>query len=409
MGIKSILKKCPLIVKAYRSYCEYKSILRTYWIPHKKNELISCKYRRYPLQNKIVFNNFQGRGYGCNPKYIAEAFLKLEKPWDLVWLVEDMNTPMPEGIRKVKFYGKESFYELATAKVIINNVKGDLNFRKRRGQLYIQTWHGGFGFKYAERDAIDKLPPDYIRESKDNSKITDLFLSNSPIMTQIYRNAFWCTCEVLEKGLPRMDFFFREDAPALKQKIRRTLGLSDDVKLAMYAPTFRDGSDSLEDYDMDFESLSRALVQRFGGKWTVLCRLHPNVKQEVVDSPYYLDVSKYPDMQELLLLADILITDYSSTIFEFAEMGKPVFIYANDVEEYRQNRGLRPEFYELLFSCAESNEQLTQAILDFDEARYSKDVAALNEKYAPFDDGHASEAVVEYVLNWDKNRKRKSK
>ena len=228
-------------------------------------------------------------------------------------------------------------------------------------------------------------------------------------MTQIYRNAFWCTCEVLEKGLPRMDFFFREDAPALKQKIRRTLGLSDDVKLAMYAPTFRDGSDSLEDYDMDFESLSRALVQRFGGKWTVLCRLHPNVKQEVVDSPYYLDVSRYPDMQELLLLADILITDYSSTIFEFAEMGKRVFIYANDVEEYRQNRGLRPEFYELLFPCAESNEQLTQAILDFDEARYSKDVAALNEKFSLYDDGHASEAVVEYVLNWDKNRQRKSK
>lgn len=409
MGIKSILKKCPLIVKAYRSYCEYKSILCTYWIPHKKNELISCKYRRYPLQNKIVFNNFQGRGYGCNPKYIAEAFLKLEQPWDLVWLVEDMNTPMPEGIRKVKFYGEESFYELATAKVIINNVKGDLNFRKRKGQLYIQTWHGSYGFKFVEKDAIDKLPADYIWESKDNSKITDLFLSNSPMLTEQYRSAFWCKCEILEKGLPRMDYFFREDAPALKQKIRKNLGLPDGVKLAMYAPTFRGGDDSLESYGMDYETLSQALVQRFGGEWKILSRLHPNIKQDTVESANYLDVSKYPDMQELLLLADVLISDYSSSMFEFAVMEKPVFIYANDVEEYCQLRGINPVFYELSFPRAESNEQLSQAILNFDEERYSKDVAALNAKFASFDDGHASEAVVEYVLNWDKNRQRKSK
>ncbi|MEE0899043.1 MAG: CDP-glycerol glycerophosphotransferase family protein, partial [Acutalibacteraceae bacterium] len=115
-------------------------------------------------KSKILFINFNGRGYGCNPKYIAEEILNQKLPLDLVWCVSDTNEPLPSGIRKVKFRPDiKYFYEIATAKVIVTNVKNDLGLFKKRGQYIIQTWHGSMGGKRAEGDALDTLSPQYIK------------------------------------------------------------------------------------------------------------------------------------------------------------------------------------------------------------------------------------------------------
>ena len=98
--------------------------------------------------NKIVFVNFMGRGYGCNPKYIAQEILKQNLPYDLVWIVGNLNEPMPDKIRKVLYGSMDSVYELATAKVIVTNVKNLLPYpNKKQGQYFIMTWHGGQSFK----------------------------------------------------------------------------------------------------------------------------------------------------------------------------------------------------------------------------------------------------------------------
>ena len=114
----------------------------------------------FPVSDKIVFLNFWGRGYGDSPKYIAEEIIRQGLPYQLVWLVHDLSYEMPDRIKKVKYYSLKSRIELATARVIISNVKGGLQFRKKNKQFYIQTWHGGFGVKFIEKE-IEKISADF--------------------------------------------------------------------------------------------------------------------------------------------------------------------------------------------------------------------------------------------------------
>lgn len=389
-----LLKKCKRILRNTRDVVFY--LVRRFRI-----DLISVCYRKYPLEDKIVFANFNGRGFGCNPKYIAEELLRQNVPYDMVWLVNDLEEAVPNGIRKVSFCGKESYYELATARVIINNVKGDLNFRRRKGQYYIQTWHAGYGFKLVEKDAIKKLPPDYIIESRINSMDTDLILSGSKLQSDEYRSSFWCTCEILERGLPRNDPYFTKSPEEIGQ-LKCSLGLRDDTKVILYAPTFRTGEDTLETYGLDLEKTVSAFQTHWGGDWVLLFRHHPNLAftLDVDGQGKILDVSEYPDMQELVLACDVLISDYSTSVFDAAFLNKTIFIFTSDLEEYKQLRGLKPTFHQMPYPHANTNEELEHCIANFDQIAYQKAAQAFGEVYHSFEDGHASEAVVERIHQW---------
>ena len=384
--------------KILRIYRRFRAML---WY-HKQRlirDITARRYWKYPLQDKIVIANFNGRGFGCNPKYIALELLRQKVPYEIVWLVEDMDTPMPQGIRKAPFEGPESYYELATARVIINNVKGDLNWLKRRGQYYIQTWHGGFSFKLVEKDAMAVLPRDYISESKRNSRDTDLMLSGSKLQSREYRRAFWCTCEILERGLPRNDAYYNKTSAEIDQ-IRRSLNLTPETKVAMYAPTFRTGADTLETYGLDMARTLKLLRQHWGGEWVLFFRHHPNLHFSIDTSaePGLMDVSEYPDMQELVLITDVLITDYSTTIFDAACLNKTVLLFAADLEEYRQLRGLHPVYDTLPYPTGYNNDEFADVIRNFNREEYTAKADVFLEEFGSFEDGHASEAVVARIL-----------
>ena len=176
-----------------------------------------------PKRNKIVFVNFLGRGYGDSPKYIAEEIMRQSLPCDLVWLVYDMNDFFPDGIRKVKFYSLKSRYELSTARIIISNTKARLPYSKKKTQYYIQTWHGGFGVKYIEKDIEQFLPDDYVRDSKYDSSITDLILSGSDFQTQVIKNSFWYDGEIFMKGIPRNDIFFNFTRETISARVSSSI------------------------------------------------------------------------------------------------------------------------------------------------------------------------------------------
>lgn len=388
------LKKCKRLLRRLRDVVFY-------LIRRLRIDIISVCHRKYPLEDKIVFANFNGRGFGDNPKYIAEELLRQKAPYDMVWLVNDMDEAMPEGIRKVPFHGRQSYYELATAKVIINNVKGDLNLRRRKGQYYIQTWHAGYGFKFVEKDAADKLPADYIIESKINSRDTDLILSGSKLQSDEYRSSFWCTCEILEKGLPRNDPYFAKTPEQLRQ-VRQSLGIPEDTKVILYAPTFRTAEDTLQTYGLDLERTVSTFQDCWGGDWVLLFRHHPNLTfaLETDGRGSVLDVSSYPDMQELVLIADVVISDYSTSALDAAFLNKTVFIFTPDLEEYQQLRGLKPYFYQMTFPRANTNEELEAQIARFDRGEYQAALQTFWDSYQPFEDGHASEAVAERIHQW---------
>jgi len=347
--------------------------------------------------NKVVFINFDGRGYGCNPKYIAEEILRRSLPWDLVWLVENPDECVPKGIRKATFGNRQGIFEVATAKVIVTNVKTDLHLIKKRNQYVIQTWHGSYGAKLVEKEAEEKLPSGYIRESKRNSRQTDLVLSNSEAMTRLIKESFWYDGEILECGLPRNDMLFSPDAEKVA-KIKAELGLSRETKLVLYAPTFRDGG-SMDAYGLDCEAILEKL--RSGGEdWRILTRLHPNVctaQSPFPENEYIINATHYPDIQELLLASDILITDYSSTPFEFAAMGKQVYIFATDIASYQTQRGLKDDFFTTPYPVNTTNEELLKQIDLYSPELEAEQAAKFMACFGGADKGNAAQKVVDHI------------
>ena len=369
-------------------------------------DIIIFFFSIFPVQKKIVFINFNGRGFGCNPKYIALKCIETKLDVDMVWLVNNYYDDIPIEIRQVKWGNVRFFYELATAKVIITNVKNRLPFKKKKSQWMMQTWHGSHAFKFVEKEAEDQLSPDYVRASKENSRITDLFISDSPLTSKWYRDAFYCECEIAETGSPRDDILFCNSS-SIRKKIRERLCIDDETKLILYAPTFR-SNNFTKSYDFDYNAIITTMHEKFGGDWKVMLRAHPNEtwRGEACDfSDEIINVSKWGDVQELCIISDVLITDYSAICNDFFKMNKPVFLYVPDFDDYiKNNRRLKKNYYELPLNRNLNTDELKKEILNFDADNYFNNITAYKKKYQFIKECHASDKVVQIInakLNCD--------
>lgn len=349
--------------------------------------------------NKIVMLHDFGLGYGDSPKYIAEELLKEKNKLDIVWLINNWSLHIPCPIRKAHLSRIRSVYELATAKIIITTNKGRFNLKKKNEQYVVYIPHGQSGAKYVEK-AAKGLGQSYIDNSKWHSSICDLFLSSSKIQTQEMRDYFWYDGEIVEYGLPRNDIFFHytdEDIYHIREKIN----VKKDDFVCLYAPTFRNEGD-LSVYDIDKEKILTALENKMKKKCRLLLRSHPNYiwygKPLLCKDNDIIDVTDYPDMQELLLASDLLITDYSSTMFDFMLMKRPIFIYAKDIEEYEKMRGLKDWFHKVPFPICKNNEELTNSIINFDETKYKTDVIKFNLNiYGSIEQGNATNILCKHL------------
>lgn len=352
-------------------------------------------WRAMPIQtNKIVLWSDNFKTFGCSPKYIA-LYLNRHFPgkYDIVWVLDrDREVPadFPAGIRLVRYFSMEYLKEIATAKVIICNHRTSPYhyFRKRKGQFYIQTWHSSLRLKMIEGD-VPGLSDSYVEAAREDSRKIDLLLSGCRFSTDIFRRAFWYDGEILEAGTPRCDGFFG-DTSAVRKKVFRWFHIPEGKKLALYAPTFRkDMTASL--YGFDPDRLQRSL----GDDWCVGCRLHPNLNADV-PAGAAIPMSKYPDMQELLQACDLLITDYSSSMFDMAVAGKKCALYVPDFQQYLANeRGLYFDIRELPFPRAENMEQLCGVITDF--SGYEARCAGFLEKIGNYEDGNAAATVAKRI------------
>ena len=349
-------------------------------------------------RNKIVFIQGCGGGYKCNLKYIAEEIHKEGLPYDMVWLVDNMRYEIPPFIRKVKYNRIHAVYELATARIFINNSKSLYPVKKKAGQTFIYIPHGQPGCKCAEADG--NLPELWKKNSKLHSSLTDVFVSMSSYHTQVLKDTFWVpqNAEIWETGFPRNDQYYH-DTSEKKKEIRKILNIPSDMHIALYAPTFRD-TGTVEAYDMDLHRVLDTLEEKTGEKWMFFITLHPNFSW-FKHPPFPFDekiwnMSSYEDIHELMLIADIAISDYSSTALDFSHTRRPVFLYASDVDEYTHMRGLKPMYYQLPFPLAKSNDELVQNIQEYEYLKYlQKFEEFMSVRYGNFDDGHASRKFVE--------------
>ena len=359
--------------------------------------------RLFPIKkNKVVVVSYLGNGYGDNAKYIIKELLSQTKKYDVVWLTRKKEQRFPAGVRTVVYGSLKSIYEQCTAKVWIDNKRKPGYVRKRKEQYYINTWHGNTVLKRVEKDAVGVLPYYYINAAKRDSKMADVYLSSGKWDTHIYRTAFWYDGEIVECGYPRQDILFQNDKEQ-KEKIKSGLGIGPEEKILLYAPTFRSGDRAGDTsvYALNYKETLQALERRFGGVWRGIVRLHPNVAalgDRLCIPSEVLNVTNYSDMQELMLIADCVISDYSSSITEAGAAGKPGFIFATDYELYMKERNVYFAFEELPFPVSKSNEELIEQIESFNIEGYAdkcrhfyNDICGINRE------GKAAKTVTELI------------
>lgn len=360
-------------------------------------------------ENKLVFDNYMGRGYGCNTKYVTEVLLRRRSDLDIVWTVRQADLhrrEFPEGVRLVEYGSREALQEYYTAAVWVCNYHLNAYFNrgleKRQGQTYIQMWHGSLGIKKIERDC-DNLTSmkhwDYL--ARKNSNATDYWISNSTFESGIYERGFWNVHNIMELGHPRNDIFFREDNSQLVEKVKRRLDISMEDKLVLYVPTFRESGEFPADI-LCVEDIVSGLSKRFGGNFVFVVRRHPRMEKALSvyaagDLAPVVDGSGYPDIQELLAASDVVITDYSSCIFDFLLTRRPGFIYAPDIERYNTERGFYYRLEEAPFPIAERKEQLLDNIAHFNQAEYEEKIGLFLEKQGCMEHGYAAEEVCDLI------------
>lgn len=362
-------------------------------------------FKFFPIdKKKIVFSNYAGLGYGCNPKYIAEKLLKMKTNYKLVWLVNknEYDFKFPDGIKVINNKSWRAFYELSTAKIWVDNyhkvgyIEKFLN--KRNGQYYIQTWHGSFGIKKIEGDVNAFITnKTWYNNSLKNAEMQNYLISNSIFENHVYKSAFWNKGKILQFGHARNDIFFGGTSQ-VKKKVYDRYNIKSDNKVLIYVPTYRQGF-AVNKYDIDYDGLKNTLETKFGGEWIIMVRLHRNILSRIdfKNRDFIIDATEYDDVQELLASADAAITDYSSCIFDFMLTKRPAFIYANDIKKYNNERGFYYSLYETPFPIAESNVQLMQNIKQFDEMQYKIAVEKFLKEKGSVEDGRASERAVELI------------
>ena len=370
-------------------------------------------FRLFPLQNKVIASTFKGMKYGDNPQYIFEQLRLLDNKIDFVWLRRDGYTyEVPSWIRVVSWnMNYKLIYELATAKVIIDTHRFRKFVRKRKGQVFIETWHGGVAIKKLEAD-VPKFCDDHIlmEEIKATNRVADVFISQSDLLSGIYRRAFKYEGPIWKCGYPRNDILFSDNSE-INQKVRLRYGLHDE-HIVLYAPSFRDyfyKEIDVSVYSVDFEKLQQALTQRFGGEWVVMTRWHPLFSSQIAQKmnlpSYIIDATKYPDIQDLLMTVDVIVSDYSSCMFDAALRNLPCFIYATDVEEYKSDRGTYFEMDELPFPYASNNDELAQNIVIYNESDYRQDIKSFFESIGLVETGHAGKDIAMKISHFIKGEK----
>jgi CDP-glycerol glycerophosphotransferase len=230
-------------------------------------------------------------------------------------------------------------------------------------------------------------------------------MTDSVFEEHVFRDSFWPNVKHLRIGHARNDLFFDPDKmESLRQSIHAFYKIPSHKKIVLYAPTFRNRlTDGPAAVHADFALLQEALTNRFGGEWVVLNRLHFHDAKKRKDSdsensPDVIDASSYPDMQELLAAADAGITDYSSWIFDYLFTGRPAFLYAQDIQEYVNNRGFYYPLSETPFSISDCDQALAENIRNFSEESYHENVRQFLEEKGCYEKGTAARKAVDKLL-----------
>lgn len=338
-------------------------------------------------KNKFLFISYGGRQYSCNPKYISEYLLENHHDSELVWIFREPEkfNYLPKEIKKVKYLSFWHFYHVITSKFCITNMGFNKFFLIRRGQRFIQTWHGGGAYKKCG-NSLNKSFFEKLLEECHGKLISD-FISSSKVFSDNVIKDFNYKGDILQIGMPRNSFLLKEkDNELIKEKLKRNIDKNyhKEKFYILYAPTWRDDGDS---YELpDFKGILNVVKERFNKEAVILFRSHHFQEinsTKINDSS--IDVTNYPDMQELLLVSDMLVSDYSSSIWDFSLLYKPCFLYTPDLSKYETMRGFYINIKEWGFDVCLNNSSLIEAIAKFETSFYQRRIKNMHDKFGSFE------------------------
>ena len=353
-------------------------------------------YRRGDVvNNKIFFMTFDC-SYSCNLKAISEEIIKRNLDIQMVWVIPEdgsITEEFPKGAKLVKKRSHEMFVEQASSKIWFDNALNCVWFGmpKKQGQVYINTWHGSMGIKKLTGSRY------WLKCAGKCDRMTDYCVTNSSFEEKVFRNTFWKNPVFLKYGHPRNDILFDlKKHEKIRKKIYNEFGLNDDVFLCLYAPTFRDDL-SYEWNNIDYGLLGKKLSARFGGEWKIVVRLHDKDRKTVsIDDQNIIDGNNC-NIYDLMIACDVGVSDYSSWVYDYILLRKPVFIYASDQEKYEKDRGLYYPLSQTPFDISHNNIELGENILNFDEGQYLEKVDEFLKRMGCYEDGMAAKRVVDKI------------
>lgn len=352
----------------------------------------------FPLKrNRVFFNSFYGKSYSDNPKAVSEMLHDLYGDrFEYVWVLNQRTPDVPDYVRICHHNTLRMLYYMCTARVWVTNVLQPKGTYKRRGQYYIQVWHGDRGFKKILKGVPGKNDNLY------ESRHADLVTAGSRFgEQQYYRKCMDFQGEILMTGCPRNDIFFR-DTTLLQQKIRQRYGIATEQKVLIFAPTFRERfKREAQTSTLDFNRVRTVLEQATGDKWMILIRSHTANEKYGFDVEYNDNVklaTDYPDMNELLQVADILVSDYSSSIGDFALSGRLCLLYQDDIDSYtNEDRGLMFNMADSPFLCANTPEEMYALLERVPTIDAKANCEAINQFYQTQEHGDASVKVARII------------
>lgn len=369
-----------------------------WWIEHILQMLFFLPIKK----NRVLFSANDGFQYCCNPKYVSEYLLDHGVDVEIIWgfFHPKVYADIP-GIKAVRIHSIAWFYYTVTSSVILTNTDLPRSQPKRKGQLIIETWHGGGAYKSegtnkrhnSSATLESRIRGEYIRK-------LDLFVSSSRVFTETtIRKSFGYEGEVLCCGMPRNDLFFDEKRKTeTSERIRNMFGITG--YLVLYAPTFRGkfwlGYHSVDSFP--YRKVLAALERRFGEPATILKRAHPGSRMAGDGEEGVIDVTDYGDFQELLCAADMLITDYSSSIWDFSLLERPCLLYMPDLKEYIAERGVSSSVEEWPGIVCRSDTELCERILALNEQDCVRRAKGHLQALGSYETGTAASQVCERIL-----------
>lgn len=386
-----------------------KKIIRFFKRIAKKCVIVIIRIFCPVKKNRIYFISNNGEKYTCNPKAFCEYLLKFHKEeFEIFYcLKKEYQSLLPKGLKTAEKNSLKEIYYFQTAGVIVSNFRIHWAMNKRKEQYYIQTWHGGpIPQKMIEKDAEDNLTKSYIRDAKCDSKNMNLLMTGSNEVCKIFEKCFWYDGEVSNFGTPRYDKLLQKDQEFESNK-RKELGFNENTVLVLYAPTFRNNT-LVTDLILDNKKLLDGFEKSFKKPVKIIYRFHPNQAKEarniVFDDDRVVNLTDYPDAIDLEKISNLLITDFSSILSDFAILKKPCLMFCKDCDEYLANErkiymDLKKYPYPLFKTESEMIDYLNKGF-DLDEMQ--KNTEKFVKEIGLTEKGNACESLYQKIINREK-------